>query len=214
MQQWQVRDVMTGRVVTAAADTPVTQIARLLAVHRLSTVPIVDDDHRILGVVSESDLRPGVAAATARAVMSARPVTVPADAPLSVAARKMQHGNVDRLLVTGADGRLLGSVSRADVLRPLTRPHTAIRDDVVEQVLRRALWIDPGRVRVDVHDGVVTLTGTVDRRTTAAVAARLAGHVPGVTAVVDRLRFEVDDTTPARSRAEPFPPQRPARPAA
>lgn len=210
MQQWRVRDVMTRRVVTATIDTPVAQVARLLAVHRVSALPIVDDDRRVLGVVSEADL-PGNAEAgsgrtgrrrradaTAGAVMTSRPVTVPADAPLSVAAMKMRHSNAGRLLVTDADGRLLGVVARSDVLRPLTRPDTAVRDDVVENVLRRALWIDPGQVRVDVHDGVVTLAGTVGRRTTAAIAVRLVGQLPGVTEVVDRLRFEVDDIATPR----------------
>ena len=240
MQRWQVRDVMTRRVVTASTDTPVGQIARLLAIHRVSAVPIVDEDQRVVGVVSEADLLPRVSAragsgrvarrrgtakavgATAADVMSIRPLTVSSDAPLSVAATKMEHHNVERLLVLGEDGRLLGVVSRADVLRPLTRSDTAIRDDVIDHVLRRTLWIDPSRVHVDVHDGVVTLTGTVGRRTTARIAARLTGHVPGVTAVVDRIQFEFDDTAMARSRvsrthpfsAEPFHPRGHARTAA
>lgn len=193
MQPRKVRDVMRRRVVTATVDTPVGQLARLLAVHRVSAVPIVDADRRVLGVVSEADLAQR-AIGTAGEVMSVRPLTVPADAPLSVAAIKLEHSGAERLLVTGDGGRLLGVVSRADVLRPLTRTDTAIRDDIVEHVLRRTLLIDPGRVRVDVHDGVVTLTGTVGRRTTAGAAARLAGHVRGVTAVVDRIDFEVDDT--------------------
>jgi CBS domain-containing protein len=241
MQSWQVRDVMTRRVVTATIDTPVGKIARLLSIHRISAVPIVDDGQRVLGVVSETDLLPKIAAAGARSdrparrrgagkaagitagdVMTTRPLTVPADAPLSVAAMKMEHRNAERLLVTGEDGRLLGVAFRADVLRPLTRSDTAIRDDVVEHVLRRTLWIDPNRVHVDVNDGVVTLTGTVGRRTTAGIAVRLTGHVAGVASVVDRLDFEFDDTALARSRvsrthpfsAEPFHPRGHARSAA
>jgi osmotically-inducible protein OsmY len=89
------------------------------------------------------------------------------------------------------------------------------RDEVVERVLRRALWIDPSQVRVQVRAGVVTLTGTVGRRTTAAIAARLAGQVPGVVSVVNHLRYDFDDTALARSRvnrthpfsAEPFLPK-------
>ena len=194
MQQWRVRDVMTRRVVTATTDMPVAQVARLLAVHRVKALPIVDDERRVLGIVARADL--AGAGDTAGAVMTSRPFTVPADAPLSVAATKMRHSNVGRLLVTDSDGRLLGVVARSDVLRPLTRPDTTVRD-TVGTVLRRALWIDPGRVHVDVHDGVVTLTGTVGRRTTAANAVRLVGQLPEVTRVVDRLRFEADDTTPA-----------------
>jgi CBS domain-containing protein len=200
MHPRKVRDVMTRRVVTATTDTPVGQLTRLLAVHRVGAVPVVDGGNRVVGVVSGADLRSG-AGVTAGEVMALRPSTVPADAPLSVAARKLEHSTAERLFVTGAGGRLLGAVTRADVLRPLTRPDTAIRDDVVDRVLRRTLWVEPGRVRVDVHDGVVTLTGTVGRRTTAGMAARLAGHVGGVRAVVDRLHVEVDDTAPARTRS-------------
>ncbi len=203
MQQSRVRDVMTRRVVTATADTPVAQVARLLALHRVRGLPIVDDDRRVLGVVTGADLprrTTGAAGVTAGDVMTTRPVTVPADAPLSVAATKMRHRNVNRLLVVDKEGRLIGVVSRSDVLRPLTRPDTAVRDDVVAN-LRRAFWIDPSQVRVDVHDGVVTLTGTVSRRTTAGSAVRLAGQLPGVTAVVDRIRFEVDDIATTRPSA-------------
>jgi hypothetical protein len=88
----------------------------------------------------------------------------------------------------------------ADVRREATRPDEAIRRDVVDGVLRRTLWIDPGQVHVHVDTGVVTLTGAVGRRTTAGIAARLAAAVPGVVAVVDQVRHDFDDTTLARSR--------------
>ncbi|WP_433364809.1 BON domain-containing protein [Actinoplanes sp. CA-142083] len=96
------------------------------------------------------------------------------------------------------------------------RPDAAIRDDVVEQVLRRTLWIEPEQVQVHVDGGVVTLTGSVGRRTTAAIAVRLAEELPGVVAVVDRIRHDFDDSALARSRvgrthpfsADPFGPER------
>jgi predicted transcriptional regulator len=183
-----VRDVMTRRVVTATAHTPLREITRLLARHRLDTVPIVDDDNRVVGTASAGE------------VTGTRPPMVSADAPLTVAALKMHHGKLDRLLVVGADRRLLGVVARADVLRPLTRTDTAIREGV-ERALRRALSLDPGRVRVAAHNGVVTLTGTVGRSADAAIATRLAGHVPGVTTVVDHLRVGSDGPALPRSRA-------------
>lgn len=201
-----VRDVMTQRVVTATAATPVRRIARLLALHRVDSVAIVDDDNRVLGVVRADDLVPvgvrdrGTPGRTAADVMSTRPPTIPVDAPLPVAAVKFRHSDVDRLLVVGDDRLLLGVVSRADVLRPVTRSDTAVHEDV-SRALRRTLWIDPSRVHVGVHRGVVTLTGTVARRTTAADAVRLAGHVSGVATVVDHLRFEFDDTELVRPRA-------------
>jgi CBS-domain-containing membrane protein len=229
MKQWQVRDVMTREVVTATEDTPVAQIAVLLATHRISAVPIVGAVDRAVGVVSETDLLSKLAtgrsagapargrkaaALHARDLMSIRPVTIPADASLAAAAKRMQAKKVRRLLVTGEAGQLVGVVSRADLLRPLTRPDTAISQDIVDHVIRRTLWIDTSQVRVDVADGVATLSGAVGRRTTAAIAARLAATVPGVIAVVDRIRYDFDDTSLARSRvsrthpfsADPFPP--------
>ncbi|MEH1130551.1 CBS domain-containing protein [Micromonospora sp. CPCC 206061] len=237
MQQWRVRDVMTREVVTAAAATPVRQIADLLTTHRISAVPIVGDDDQLVGVVSEADLLPNVggeirnqtrhrwrragkaAARSAGELMSTRPVTIPADASLATAAKKMQARNVKRLLVTGETGRLLGVVSRTDVLRTLTRPDVAIRQDVIQRVLRKTLWIGPDQVQVDVRDGVVTLTGAVGRRTTASIAARLSRQVPGVASVVDHIGYDFDDTALARSRvnrnhpfsAEPFHPERSTR---
>jgi hypothetical protein len=126
----------------------------------------------------------------------------------------MQAKNVKRLLVTGEAGQLLGVVSRTDVIRPFTRPDEAIRHDIIDDVLRRRLWIDPSQVPVHVDAGVATLTGAVGRRTTAAIAARLTATVPGVVAVLDRIRYDFDDTALARSRvntthpfsAEPFRP--------
>jgi len=241
MREWLVRDVMTQQVVTATADTPIGDVAGLLATHRISAVPIVGDDDRVLGVVSAADLLSRVVAgnaaagrstrrrrsakATARSagqVMSAPPVTIAADASLAEAAKTMQTRNVRRLLVTDQAGRLRGVVSRTDVLGPLTRSDAAIRDDVIEHVLRRALWIDPAQVQVHVDGGVVTLTGAVGRRSTAAITARLAGKVPGAVTVVDRIGYEFDDTALVRSRvgrthpfsAEPFAPKRSTRSAA
>jgi CBS domain-containing protein len=235
MRQWLVDDVMTRKVITAAVDTPIAEVADLLATHRIGAVPIVDDHDYVLGVVSAADLLPKVAgdrpafgrrAAKAEArlagqVMTTRLVTIAADASLAEAATTMRKKKVRRLLVTDQAGRLRGVLSRTDVLRPLTRPDAAIRDDVVEHVLRRTLWIEPSQVQVRVDDGVVTLTGAVGRRTTGDIAARLAETVPGAVAVVDRIRHDFDDSTLARSRvgrthpfsAEPFAARR-DRPAA
>jgi CBS domain-containing protein len=217
---WQVSDVMTADVVTASEDTEVGEIVDKMATHRVSGLPIVDDGDRLVGVVSQADLLPRVAATrpaggraargrravkaaatSARELMSTPALTVGADEPLSAAARKMQLKKVKRLLVTGDAGQLLGIVSRADLVRLYARADTAIRADVINHVLRRTLWIDTRQVQVDVHAGVVTLSGAVGRRTTAAIAARLAADVPGVVAVRDEIRSEFDDSALAPSRS-------------
>ena len=233
MQEWQVSDVMTTPVITTLEHTPVRELVGIMSTYRVSAVPIVGDDDRVVGVVSEADLLPKVAAAgvtgaraarrrtavkaaatSARDLMSTPALSIGVDASLSTAAKKMQAKNVKRLLVTDSSGQLRGIVSLADLLRPYTRPDSAIRQDVIDHVLRRVLWIDTSQVQVHVEAGTVTLTGAVGRRTTAAIAARLAARVPGVAAVVNHIRDTFDDTALARSRthrthpfsAEPFNP--------
>jgi CBS-domain-containing membrane protein len=150
--------------------------------------------------------------------MSTPALSIGADASLAQAARTMQDRNVRRLLVTGPQGRLLGVVSRSDLLRPYARTDAAIRREA-EAVLRSRLWIHPEQVDVRVHEGTATLTGAVGRRSTAGIVIRLAAAVPGVTGVVDRIRYDFDDAELARSRvsrthpfsAEPFRPGRPRR---
>jgi len=163
VQEWQVSDVMTTPVITTLEHTPVRELVGIMSTHRVSAVPIVGDDDRVVGVVSEADLLPKVAAAgvtgaraarrrtavkaaatSARDLMSTPALSIGVDASLSAAAKKMQAKNVNRLLVTDSSGQLRGIVSRADLLRPYTRPDSAIRQDVIDHVLRRVLWIDRG----------------------------------------------------------------------
>jgi CBS domain-containing protein len=232
VQEWRVSDVMTTDVVTAPVDTSIRTLVDIMYANRVSAVPVVGDDDRVVGVVSQADLLPKVAASdsglrkprrrvamkaaatSARDLMSTPALSIAPDATLSAAAKKMEAKKVKRLLVTGRSGRLLGIVSRADLLRLYARPDTAIRQDIVDHVLRHTMWIDPNEVQVDVVAGVATLTGAVGRRTTAAIVARLTGEVPGVVAVVDNVHYDFDDTVLARSRihrthpfsAEPFNP--------
>jgi hypothetical protein len=89
-----------------------------------------------------------------------------------------------------------------------SRLDAAIRDEVAHQVLVDTLGIGTGAVRATVDEGVVTLTGRTGRKTTAVAAARLTEAVPGVTHVVDRLTFDVDDiiaTAPAPPPADRDP---------
>lgn len=224
MRTWQVDDVMTTNVVTVRPDTPYREIVDALAHHRVSAAPVVDEDQRVLGVVSEADLlhrielvgaeherrvyasrrrRHAHAKAhggTARALMSAPAITVSAGAAITVAAKKLDTERVKRLPVIGPDGRLRGIVSRSDLLRVYLRPDSEIEHDVVEEVLRRTLWVEPGTVRVKVDQGVVTLTGRTDRHSTRQLALQLTRAVSGVVDVVDELSFEFDDREIAKAR--------------
>ena len=221
MPQWRVRDVMTTEVVTARDDASFAEIAAILTGERISGVPIVNRFDVVVGVVSRSDLQDKVKfgdpdatervgrwrrwaapllrwkAGTVTEVMTAPPVTIEADLSLPAAARMMFRRNVGRLLVVDDEGRLRGIVSRSDLLKIHARLDAVIRDEVMERVLRRALMIEPGTVEASVDEGVVTLTGHTARRTTAHTAVLLTEAVAGVTEVVDRLRFDLDDTANA-----------------
>jgi CBS domain-containing protein len=158
MQQWRVSDVMTTEVITTPEHTPVTKLVDIMSTHGVSAVPIVADDNRVVGVVSQADLLTKIAAAadpgprgqrrgmaakatatSARELMSTPALSISPDESLSAAAKTMQAKNVKRLIVTGDAGELLGIVSRADLLRLYARPDTAIRQDVIDHVLRRAV---------------------------------------------------------------------------
>jgi CBS-domain-containing membrane protein len=200
----------------------------LLAGRRISAVPIVDEFDVVVGVVSWTDLRdkleigepdatvhdgwlrrwmpPRVRWPVAAAidVMSAPAVTVRPDASLAAAARLMYQKKVGRLLVVDENGRLVGIVSQRDLFKVHARLDAVIRDEVTQQVLRRTLMIEPGTVRAGVEDGLVTLSGRTARKSTAQAAVGLTEAVPGVTGVVDRLRFDTDGTVaapPARHSA-------------
>jgi CBS domain-containing protein len=211
MRLWRVRDVMTRDVITASDQASVAEIAAILSSRRISGVPIVDGFDVVVGVVSWADLRAGTdddrlrdaspsprrPDGTARQVMSTPPRTIDADASLPAAARTMYRRKVDRLVVVDGRSRMLGVVTRSDLLKVHARLDSVIRDEVTQRVLHRTLAVEPGSVQVTVDDGVVTLTGRTRRRTTALAAAGLAEGVAGVTQVVDRLTPDIDDTVAA-----------------
>jgi CBS domain-containing protein len=215
-----VRDVMSTGVVTVAPDLGYKQIVDLLVEFGVSAAPVVDDGRRVIGVVSEADLlhkvefngadvhaglferrrlrlaKEKAAGESAAALMTAPAVTVKSTATLTEAALLMEHRNVKRLPVVDGDGNLVGIVSRRDLLRRYLRTDDAIRDDVIESVLRGIMWIDPVEVEVTVVGGHVTLTGSIDRRSSAQIAVRLIRGLDGVVGVTDDvLRWGFDDTT-------------------
>lgn len=208
---------MTQDVVTVEETTNYKAVAEAMAARKISAVPVVDGAMRVIGVVSEADLlykvefepaedsgsfvarhRHGVARAkaagtTAGDVLTKPAVTTTADATVASAARLMDRRRVKRLPVVDEDGRLVGIVSRRDLLRVFLRSDDAIRSEVVEYVLRRLLWVGPPEITVEVSDGVVTLAGQLEQKTLVEIAGRLTGGVPGVVAVVNHLTYRTDD---------------------
>lgn len=217
MRKWTVADVMTTDVVAVPEDATYRTIVEILAERRISAVPVVDAARQVVGVVSEADLlykvefvgavahrrifptrrrspREKGEGTVAREFMTAPAVTADPKTSLHAAARLMTEKGVKRLPVVTEDGVLTGLVSRTDLLKVHLRTDEDLRHDITEEVLLRTLWLEPLVVDVQVTNGVVTLRGQVDRRTSADLAAQLVASVPGVVAVDDHLTYELDDT--------------------
>ena len=99
-----------------------------------------------------------------------------------------------RLCVVDAGGVLTGVVSRRAIIATYLRDDGQILADIEEHVFRHGMWLFPGTLTAEVDDGVATLEGSVENRTTAQVAAQLAQKVPGVVGVHNKIRYEFDDT--------------------
>jgi CBS domain-containing protein len=213
-----VSDVMTRTVVVVHVTTPFKDVVRRMQEYRVSALPVVDDDGRLVGLVSEADLilkedpeleesgrlfqgrhrradREKAAGLLASELMTAPVVTVTPDATLGEAARLMHRKGVKRLPVVGVDGTIHGILSRSDLLKVFLRDDADIEHEVREDVVRRTLWIDPDTVTVSVRDGVVHLDGQLERRSLIPVLERLVTAVEGVVGVEEHLTFGVDDTT-------------------
>lgn len=196
-----VDEVMTRSPVTVTPDAPVKSVVAALTKHGVTAVPVVGADGRPLGIVSEADLmvkeslRSGPGGETAAQVMSTPVFTARPEMAVPEAARVMERHHVKRLPVVDEEGRLVGIVSRTDLLSVFLRDDEAIGAEILhDDVFFGILWADSTALHVDVDDGVVTLTGTLQRRSTIPVAVQLCEAVDGVVAVHERLAWVQDDT--------------------
>ncbi|MET8454238.1 CBS domain-containing protein [Streptomyces sp. NPDC005209] len=222
MKHDKVGSVMTTEVVRATYGTPFKEVARLLADHHISGLPVVDEDDKVIGVISETDLMVRQAstpdpfdqprrrrladltrnakrqaakaeARTAGQLMTEPPVTVHADDTIVEAARTMAQRHIERLPVLDEADRLVGIVTRRDLLQVFLRPDTEIHDVVVQEVLVRSLWVPPRSIDVSVTEGVVTLTGQMERKSETEIAVSMTRQIDGVVSVVDKLTWRLDD---------------------
>ena len=208
-----VENIMTTQVVAVHRCTPFKEMAARLRQERVSAFPVVDDDGTVVGVVSETDLLPketldaGWAAGrpemtsrvlnqgdqekaesvTAADLMTEPAVTAAPGDTVEHAARQMYTHRVKRLPVTDASGRLVGIISRADVLTVFDRPDGEIRGEITENLILNELHADPGHFTVTVENGIVTLEGTPETAALGRVVAARARHVQGVVAAATVL---------------------------
>ncbi len=200
----QVVDVMTTEVITVTPDTPIKEAAQLMFLNRVSGLPVCDGTSCLIGIITEADfLRLEVArqeaehpqpVETVSEVMNPSVVTIGPDRSITDAARVMVINDVNRLPVVDADSRMLGIISRLDVVAAFTRPDDVIEDEIREDVIRRVLFVDPGTLNVAVHNGVVAFDGEIGTRTEARLLEEMVLRLPGVVRVDNGLGWRVDDT--------------------
>jgi CBS domain-containing protein len=223
-----VRDVMTTEVVTVEPRTPFRDIVVRLAEHRISAAPVLDAEGNVLGVVTEADLllkqehpdlelnvplawsrrrrleRDKAAAVVAGMLMTTPAGTVPPTVTVTDAARRMHAAGVKRLPVVDEAGRLVGIVSRADLLKVFTRTDEAIRREIMQDVIVGDFMMDPSRFFIHVNDAMVVLQGRVERRSLIPYLVRAVHAVEGVIQVEVRLTYDVDDHDPGLAMAAPI----------
>jgi CBS domain-containing protein len=197
-----VSDVMTHTVAAIGRKANFKEIVQLMEQWKVSALPVLEGEGRVVGVVSEADLLPKeefrdsdpdrytqlrrlsdlakAGAVTAEDLMTAPAVTVQANATLAQAARTMAHAKVKRLPVVDEVGLLEGVVSRGDLLKVFLRDDEDIAEEVRREVVSYLFRAPLSPVRVQVHDGVVTLAGRVRDTSLVPVAARLVRAVEGV----------------------------------
>ncbi|MGC5561802.1 CBS domain-containing protein [Streptomyces sp. FR-108] len=211
-----VSDVMTHAVATVDRNASFKEIVRTMQERKVSALPVVGEEGRVVGVVSEADLLPKeefrdsdpdrytqlrrlsdlakAGAVTAEELMTSPALTTAPDATLAQAARTMARAKVKRLAVVDASGSLHGIVSRADLLKVFLRDDEEVAEEVRREVVSYLFPMPSCSVRTEVRDGVVKLSGRIRDTSLVPVAARLARAVEGVVDVEFDLSEHGDPT--------------------
>jgi CBS-domain-containing membrane protein len=206
-----VKDVMSTHVIAVREIATFKEMAARLREQRVSAFPVIDRENKVIGIVSEGDLLTKVAVEgelsgvfrgmvqdreqakaaglTAADLMTSPAVTIGPNEPVARAARLMHSRRVKRLPVTDEDGKLIGIVSRSDVLSVYGRPDADIRHEITQDLILDKYRSDPARVTVAVKDGIVTIEGAPETTAVGRDIIEAARHVEGVVAVRDRLAY-------------------------
>jgi CBS-domain-containing membrane protein len=230
-----VGDLMTRPVRTVSMGAGFKEVVAILLRGAASAVPVVDDDDRMVGIISETDLllkerglddqgrhlfrskahlveRSKAQGTVAAELMNWPVVTAHPELPVQEAARLMLEKGVNQLPVVDADDCLLGIVSRGDLLRVFLRDDETLRCLIRDEVIEEQLWMDPTAIAVEVADGVVSLSGEVSRRSGITVLLRAVASVPGVVDARDAgLSYRFDDIRHRVGRRRERPVTAPAR---
>jgi CBS domain-containing protein len=209
-----VGDVMTSSVVAVRQNADYKDIVWALRHYRVSACPVIDDADRVVGVVSGTDLlskqaegelptgavrlswrlseQTKASAATAEQLMTKPAVVIQPGAQVAEAARLMQREQLRRLPVVDVAGRLVGIVTKSDLLSIFERPDADVLAEVAK-VLADEFALDPAEFDVTVRRGVVTITGQLTEREAALSLLGRIRHAEGVVTVRDRLSYPGSD---------------------
>jgi CBS domain-containing protein len=210
-----VKDVMSTHVIAVRPSAPYKEMAAMLHEQRVSAFPVIDDDNKVIGMVSETDMlakealegtvprtmrlslttermRSRVNAVTAAGLMTKPAVTIGPDEPVTRAARLMFDQRVKRLPVTSDDGTLIGILSRSDVLSVYSRPDAQIQHQVTQDLIAGPLLCDPDQFTATVNNGIVTVEGTPETSRAGHDIIDAVRHTEGVVFVRDRLSYPDD----------------------
>lgn len=203
-----VADVMTRNVVAVRGHAEFKEILMVMRRRHFSALPVLDTGDTVIGLVSGADLllkeaypggptgllvrrrdRVKATALTAADLMTRPAVTIGPGQTVAEAARLMHGKHLKRLPVVDVDSRLIGIVSRVDLLGAYDRPDADIRTEIAQRIIEPGLPRHGARAEIMVTAGVVTITGSADSEDTAICLLDIARHVPGVIHVRDRLRY-------------------------
>jgi len=212
-----IKQLMTPEPIAIGAETPLRDVAAILSERRISGLPVIGERLEVLGVVSEADivtkeqgpeparrrlfgwprvdraLARKLAARTAGEAMSAPAMTIEASRSVTEAARLLASHGIKRLPVVDEEGTLVGIVTRADLVKAFARSDDEIEEEIREEGVLRALWIEDPRLEIRVQRGEVRLAGTLQNRSDVELLQRFAARVPGVVSVDSTLRWDWDD---------------------
>jgi CBS domain-containing protein len=217
------RDIMVSPVHTVKPDTLVKEVAKLFMERQISGVPVVDDQGKLVGIISEGDLLHRAEIGTGRRrswwlsllandqvgaidyikehakyvkdVMTGNVITAAPDTRLDIIAALLEKNAIKRVPIV-QDGRLVGLVSRANLIQALATSggkldiapsDTMIRDKLLAH-LNAQSWAHTWLVNVTVKDGVVDLWGLVSSDSEKKAIRIAAESMPGVRAVNDNLK--------------------------
>lgn len=204
-----VAAAMTRPVVTVGAGALIKDVISQMVKHSVSMLPVLDGTGRVAGVITSADVLARVSgdrgtvprghrltapreqfrketARYARDLMTCPAISIRPTQSIRAAAERMARARVRFLVVIDDDRRLLGIVSKRDLLASFVRPDAEIRAEIEHDVIGAALLLEPYTVEVDVADGIVTLAGYVHAAELLSPLLDAIREVPGVIAIEDR----------------------------